>query len=173
MPMPKVTVTKSEAAERQLCAAIRLLLADGDPIAIHTLARAADQITAGLMKAKGMMSMARSAALVREDRRKKVLGIMDASESLFEHADRDPWEAIECDPEATEYLIFASLAELRALTGRVPREGQVFQMWFLLEHEGTLVENDQTRFVRLALDAIRRGGSLAKSDLLQLLGAPV
>jgi hypothetical protein len=169
--MPKVTVTKPGAAGRQLCAAIRLFLGDGDPVAIHTLASAAAQITADLMKAKGMMSIVRSAALVREDRRKEVLRTMAAPENFFKHADRDPDEAIEFNPETTEFFIFAALAELQAMTGRLPREGQVFQMWFLLKHEGMLLESDQTRVIRQALDVVRRGSGLAKSDFLQLLSA--
>ncbi len=110
--MPKITVTKPDAAERQLCAAIRLFLVDGDPVAIHTLASAAAQITADLMKAKGMTSIVRGATLVREDRRKEVLKTMAAPENFFKHADRDPDGAIEFNPESTEFFIFASLAEV-------------------------------------------------------------
>jgi len=168
--MTKIRVTKPDAAGRQLCAAIRLFLADGDPVAIHTLASAAAQITADMMKARGMTSMVRSAALVREDRRREVLRTIAAPENFFKHADRDPDEAIEFNPETTEFFIFAALAELQALTGRLPREGQVFQMWFLLKHEGMLLENDQTRVIRQALDAVRRSGSLEKSDFFQMLG---
>ncbi len=43
-------------------------------------------------------------------------------------------------------------------------------MWFLLKHEGMLLENDETRVIRQALEAVRRGGDLAKSDFMQLLG---
>ena len=167
--MTKITVTKPDAAARQLQSAIRLFLADGDPVAVHTLASAAAQLTADLMKAKGGMSFVRSAAMVKEDRRREVMKTMAAPENFFKHADRDPDESIEFNPETTEFFIFAALAELQALTGKLPQEGLIFQMWFLLTHEGMLLENESTRTIRDGLERVRRGG-LDRSDFLKLLG---
>ena len=170
--MEKITVTKVDAAERQLRVAIRLFFEDRDPVAVHTLASAAAQVTADLMKASGRTSIVRSAAIVREERRKEVRATMAAPEYFFKHADRDPAEAIEFNPETTEFFIYASLAELQVLAGKIPREGQVFQMWFLLKYDDMLLENDATRVIRQALAAARNGGVSAedKGDFLPLLG---
>jgi hypothetical protein len=42
--MSVATITKLEAANRQLCTAIRMFFADGDAVAVHTLACAAREI---------------------------------------------------------------------------------------------------------------------------------
>jgi hypothetical protein len=167
--MQTVTVSKLDAASRQLDNAIRLFLAEGDPVAIHTLAAAAAQVSADLMKAKGLTSLVRSASLIREDRRKEVLRTMAAPENFFKHADRDSNESIEFNPETTEYFIFASLAELQALTGKLSQAGYVFQMWFLVTHEGVLLENETTKPILEAVEKIRKGGGMEKSDFLGML----
>jgi hypothetical protein len=45
-----IEVSKIEAANRQLDAAIELLFSDGDPIAVHTLAGAASGLAADLVE---------------------------------------------------------------------------------------------------------------------------
>lgn len=156
--MQKLTVTKVDAAERQLQAAIRLFFEEREPISVHTLASAASQLTADLMKAKVLQSIVRSAAMVREERRREVLQTMAAPENFFKHADRDPEASLEFNPESTEFFIFASLAELEAVSGRRPREGEIYKMWFLLKHPGMLLENEHTKFSRDALEHARCSG---------------
>jgi hypothetical protein len=43
-------------------------------------------------------------------------------------------------------------------------------MWFLLKHEGMLVETPETQAIRQALEVVRRGGGLERSDFRELLG---
>jgi hypothetical protein len=163
------TISKPDAASRQLDAAIRMIFADGDIVATHTLAAAAAQVTADLMKGKGKTSLVRSGAMVREDCRKEVLRTMAAPENFFKHADRDPDKTIEFNPETTQYVIFASLAEFQVLTGEVSKAGQLFQAWFLITHEGMLLENETTKPMRDWVEVIRTGGEMEKSDFLEML----
>jgi hypothetical protein len=110
--------------------------------------------------------------MIREDRRREVLQTMAAPESFFKHADRDPEASLVFNPDSTEFFIFASLAELEAVSGRRPREGEVFKMWFLLKYPETLHENEETEFIRQALAAARGNGLSAadKASFLELIG---
>lgn|SRR5262249_22514950 len=49
----KTTVTKLDAAKRQLCSAIRMFFADDDAVAVYTLANAALEILEGRPKFEG------------------------------------------------------------------------------------------------------------------------
>ena len=51
--MESVVLTKSEIAERQLQAAIKLFFSGGDTVAIHTLIAASHQISLRFGKAEG------------------------------------------------------------------------------------------------------------------------
>ncbi len=50
---PKETVTKLDAARRQLHTAIRLFFANEDMVSVHTLTRASHEILRTLLSAKG------------------------------------------------------------------------------------------------------------------------
>jgi hypothetical protein len=50
---PKLLITKLGAAERQLCAAIRLVFADEDVLAIHTVAAAAYRLLRDIEESRG------------------------------------------------------------------------------------------------------------------------
>jgi hypothetical protein len=166
----KITLNKIDAADRQLRTAIRLFFAEGDAVAIHTLAAAVSEVTADLMEKKFGQSIIRSGAFIREDRRKEVFKTIAAAENFFKHANRDPGATIDFNPETTEFFLFASISELQALTGQVSKEAQVFQMWFLVKYEDMLLENDQTRPIRQMLEAVRKDGT-TKAAFLDLLRA--
>lgn len=166
--MPKISLNKVEVAERQLRTAIRLFFSDGDPVPIHTLVAAAGQVTADLIEKKTGHSIIRSGSFIREEKRREVFKTIYAPENFFKHAERDTDGVIEFNPDATEFFLFAALAELQALTGQLPKEGPVFQMWFLLKHDDVLLENEATRPIREALGAVRKNG-MAKADFLPFL----
>jgi hypothetical protein len=53
----KITVTKLDAAKRQLRTALRLWFDDGDPVSIHTLLAAAHEIIHTLYRRKGLRDL--------------------------------------------------------------------------------------------------------------------
>jgi hypothetical protein len=65
-----ITVSKLDAAHRQLRTAIRLWFMDGDPIAIHTLACAAHDIIHTLFKRKGLKGLIFDSEIIKEEERK-------------------------------------------------------------------------------------------------------
>ena len=71
--IPKVTITKLEAARRQLRVAISLWFQDGDEVAIHTLACAAHEIINDINKHRGGEDLLFNKTVFREEYRDEVI----------------------------------------------------------------------------------------------------
>ncbi len=166
-----IPVTKVDAAERQLRESIRLFFEERDPLAIHTLACAASQVTADLLKAKGLPSIVRSGAMIRAERRAEVLLAIRAPENFLKHANSDPEAVLDFPPAATPYFIFAALAEFQTLTGRLPLGAQAFMTWFYLKYPDVIADGPATENLRQAIQLARATGlsSDDKAAFLEVL----
>lgn len=84
-------VTKLEAAERQLRAAIRLFFERKDIIAVHTLAAAALDIFRQVGRPRGFKSLYdRAGERNRPEKRREVLNLFREAQNFFKHAGKDP-----------------------------------------------------------------------------------
>jgi|688.fasta_scaffold101765_1 hypothetical protein len=135
---PRFSVTKLEAARRQLEVAIELWFFDRDAVSIHTLASAAYQVLADLSKDRGLEPM----LTTREGLKDRIRPGMEAeaykmfseAENFFKHADRDPNETIEFRPGSNQPILWEASARYRELTGeRVPALEAMY-WWFILTH---------------------------------------
>lgn len=85
--MLTITVTKMEAARRQLQTAIGLWAAEGEPVSIHTLAYSAHQVVHDLnRKAKGP-HMLLDMPNIRKDRQSEFISMIKRDANFFKHAD--------------------------------------------------------------------------------------
>src|SRR5437899_619463 len=88
----KITVTKLEAARRQIETAIDLWFHDGDPVSIHTLVGAAHRVVHDIAERQG------SGAILLDTKRLTEWGYdaqafkkaLRESETFFKHARKDP-----------------------------------------------------------------------------------
>jgi hypothetical protein len=127
------TVSKLEAAERQLCQVIRLFFQRGDAVAIHTLAAAAYQILSDLCERKKLKREIEDSAILDElGVKQEVLAALRKPQNFFKHADRDPEGTVRFNPMLSACLILYGVHYYFALTGRQFGEGQVFRVWFFL-----------------------------------------
>jgi hypothetical protein len=150
-----IQLTKVDAARHQLVTAIRMFFAEADPVSIHTLASAAQEILRGLTKARGIPSPSvKDTDLIPEDKRGIWLKAVNREQNFFKHADRDPDESLVFDPDFVPYVIHDAAAIYSKLTGgTIPRECAAFAMWFILKHPQVLKPEalqriDITRFPR-------------------------
>ena len=166
-----ISVTKLDAAERQLREAIRLFLEDRDPVAIHTLASAAAQITADLLRAKGVSSIIRSGSMVKAERRKEVMRKIREPENFLKHAESDPTAVLRFNAGASSFFIFAAIAEFELLAGRRFPGADVFLIWFYMKYPDVIAETPQAAAIREAVVHARARGLSAeqKADFLALL----
>ena len=91
--MASITVTKIEAARRQLEVAVLLYFNDRDALAIHTLATAAEGVLETLVARAGKTTPLQDslAAQIPPELQKTVTQAMRGPQNFLKHADRDPW----------------------------------------------------------------------------------
>jgi hypothetical protein len=122
------TVTKIQAAERQLTVAIRLFFERRDPIAVHTLAAAARDILVELAKPRGVKSIFQR---ILPEHRRELTRAFRVAQNFFKHAGKDPDEKFPFFDDLTKFFLFdAALIDCR-LTGCMLPEVAGFLGWFM------------------------------------------
>ncbi len=129
------SITKLEAAERQLAQAIRLFFGQGDEIAIHTLASAAYQILSDMCGKRGIPREIEDSAILEEmGVKKRVLTAMRKPQNFFKHADRDSDETVRFGSMLSVCFLVYGVSFHYSLTGRQFAEGLVLRSWFFAKH---------------------------------------
>ena len=91
MGLPRIPgdpMTKIQAAQRQIDAAIWMLFRNDDPVAIHTVAMAAFRILRDLAKQRGLEHPVDS--MIRPGKEKEFWCGVNSFSNFFKHADKDP-----------------------------------------------------------------------------------
>jgi hypothetical protein len=120
-PPDKLTVSKLDAARRQIESAISLWFSDGDEVAIHTLTAAGHQVCHALTKSKGekasiLFNMDWLALEYHKDYKQFIL----RPENFFKHAtkDADPLAAITFNRSLTDVYVFDACNLFHRLNGK-------------------------------------------------------
>jgi len=159
---PYETLTKLEAAERQLRVAIRLFFERRDLVAVHTLAAAAQGVLRDLGRSRGFKSIFEGSELIRPECRKDLDRLFNRAQNFFKHADRDADAQLQFYYEATKFHLFDAALLYNQLTGRQFPEITGLIAWFSLNFPHLLVEG----LFKREIEALKRQG--ANSDDLQL-----
>jgi hypothetical protein len=127
------TITKLEAAHRQLIAAIRMFFADGDPVAVHTLACAAREIYEKHCRKEGrgrMFDFVQAGNPGRAD--KELWNLLNAARNFFKHDGDSLDQSIEFDDTMNDFAILSACTDCATLCGpHQPVEVQAFSIWFV------------------------------------------
>jgi hypothetical protein len=133
-----LTISKLDAAKRQLETAIRLYFHQGDPVSIHTLVSAAYNIIRDINKKRGGAKMLVKEQLfdqVRPEMRSEFHELLHKAENFFKHADRDHDASLEFSPNESEFLVWDACTKYWELTGEQPPLFQVYRGWFMATHQ--------------------------------------
>lgn len=137
------SISKLDAAHRQVNAAIRLLFAGGDPIAAHTLAVAGANVYSDLLDKNSQATSWRERIRVDHGMTEaEIRKVLHKAWNFFKHGDRDPQAVLEFDPGEAEYIIFHATLECGELA-TTSTEMQVFQLWFLASGSFRLDDSDE------------------------------
>jgi len=150
----KLILSKLDVARRQLETLIRLYFSYGDPVSTHTLASASYNIIRDCNKHAGgktMLAKDGFIEMVRPGSEKLVRAKINEAENFFKHADRDHDQSLEFNPDQTEFLVLEACAVYAQLTGEFPPLFQVYQGWFIANH------NDLFSFPEHQRQAIQLG----------------
>jgi len=138
------SVTKLDAATRQLREAIRLYFHDAEPLAVLTVAGAAHGLLRDLSKLTGQVRTAQTdnEALVRK-------GVNDAK-NFLKHADLDPESLLTFNTDWTDYLLYDAIPMHMRLARELIWENIVFLIWVTAKYPMLSVLDN------MAADAIYR-----------------
>ena len=129
---PTLTLSKLEAARRQLEMAARLYFSEADPVSIHTLVSAAYQILEDVNHALGGSPMLKGQLpnWVRPDANSEAKRRLNEAANFFKHADRDHDQVLEFRPGLSELMMFDAIRKYRELTGELIPILGVYEAWF-------------------------------------------
>jgi hypothetical protein len=148
------SVSKLDAARRQLKTAIRLFFHEGDTVSICTLAEASRELLNDLLDAKGTTNPLREAARdhVKPEYWKEYVAFVNRPKNFFKHADRDADAVLEFRPEVTAFTMFEAVVDYQLFTGRRLREGVVLELWVALNYPQMIKQGQYAD----ALDELKR-----------------
>jgi hypothetical protein len=134
--VPYISVTKLDAARRQIETAILLYFNDRDTLAIHTLAAAAQGILHVLAKRAGKSTPLQESlvAAVPEGLRAKVEVALRGPQNFLKHADRDPDRELQFSPELTEFILYDAVSAYFRITGEKSPIFEAFVLSYAANH---------------------------------------
>ena len=130
-----ISVTKFEAARRQLNTAIRLMFGGVDPIAVHTLLGAASVLLSDLAELHDPTdrweAWAQRANNISE---KAYFHVARAAQNFLKHADRDAGATLELHLSDTDALAFGAVMNVQ-LFDSLSIEESVLQLWYIASYD--------------------------------------
>jgi hypothetical protein len=140
--MEAIRITKKDVASRQLDAAIQLLFAGADIVAVHTLAGAGSKIASDLIELEQPeKSWDPNTQEVSAPIQRSYFQLMHATQTIFEHADVDPDNAHEFALSDTFALLATAVFNIAKLTGGLTTPQAVYQIWYAACHLDALGES--------------------------------
>lgn len=143
-----LTISKLDAAKRQLETVIRLYFSNGDPVSIHTLTAASYNVLRDLNRSCGgepLLIKEQSLDWIKDGYQKQVRSKLNEAENFFKHADRDHDSVLEFNPYQSEFLILEACTVYSRLTGEWPPLFKAYQNWFIAHHPDMFDFPDEKR----------------------------
>jgi hypothetical protein len=137
---PHQSLSKLDAATRQLQLAIDLFFKNADPIGVHTLAGAAHGLLRDLIAHAGGHNGARARRSgVDRDHRQLVEKNITEAKNFLKHADRDPTKILQFHPNWTDFLMFDAIRMHIQLACTITAPNAFFLIWLSAKYPGVLL----------------------------------
>lgn len=174
MAAPSLTISKLDAAKRQLETVIRMYFHSGDPVSLHTLTAAAYNVLRDVNQKRGgnpMLIKERMFEFVKPEYEKRLRDKLNEAENFFKHADRDHDAVLEFHPAATEFLILDACSKYVELSGEFPPLFQIFNGWMMITHEEmfTLPDDHKMKLRDAARTFTATGKTTYFNDMLPMV----
>jgi hypothetical protein len=143
-----LTISKLDAARRQLQTAITLWFAGGDPVSIHTLAYAAYEIIHAVSKQRnpGRRDLLFDSALIKDQYRRQWAESIKKHANFFKHAQNDGNSIIEFKPAISEMFLFYSLYGMELCGERHNDEESAFIYWINIHRTDLLTDSGREKY---------------------------
>ena len=167
-----VTVSKLDAARRQLSTAINLWFGSDDPVSIHTLAHAAYEVIHVVSKKRnpGRRDLLFDSLVVEDEYRQDFNILMKGPANFFKHAKNDVDAAIEFKPILTELFFMFSILGVSLCGEHLNKSESAFLAWIHI-HKPYLLTDSGRKFLAntIPVDQMQQLKSLGKKELFQML----
>jgi hypothetical protein len=143
-----ITLTKLEAASRQLRTAITLWFDEGDPVSIHALAFAAYEIfhTVSAHRNPYRRDLLFDSDWIKDEYRSDWNKHIRREANFFKHGDRDPEGSIDFNSDLSEwFILFATYA--RGLCREPQSEEETLFTWWLQINKPHILTDEGRKFV--------------------------
>jgi hypothetical protein len=166
--MPKIRISKIEAARRQIDVAIRMLFAQEDAIAIHSLSMAAFRILRDLSASDDDNYMNQvTKGLIKEGREREFWSLLQKPANFLKHADRDPHSILDdFDEEANDAVLFLASVYYQSIGELLTPEMTTLIEWFLALHPDFLKDDADLSFRGLIYQASRTLTDMSRKEQL-------
>lgn len=135
--MAEIKVTKLEAAQRQIDAAIMMLYRGDDPVAVHTVISAACRIMRDLCSKADSPNWRKLDEAIIPGKQKQAWKDFARAANFFKHADRDPDDILEgVHEEVNDHMIFISII-LHDDFGQRTVPMQAHYAWMMAHYPGS------------------------------------
>lgn len=162
----EITVTKLEAARRQLKTAIELWFADGDPVSVHTLAHASHEVLHRIYRNRGLKDLLFDSTLIKDEHRAEFSISIKESANFFKHAKNEGETDISIFRTQRNdlYLLMSVIAIDRMKETRSDVEA-AFIFWHFLHAPKWFPEDVAQN--NIPIDRLAELKKLSRRDLLQ------
>ena len=141
--MTTESLSKLDAATRQLDLAIDLYFRDVDPIGIHTLVGAAHGLLTHLIVQKRRRKDAvAETSHIEPDRLRFVSRMVTEANNFLKLADLDQNNVLQFNSNWTDFLLLESITLHIELTGEVSRPNSFFLLWVSAKYPDVLILDD-------------------------------
>ena len=146
----KIRVSKTQAAQRQADAAIRMLFSGEDPVAVHTLAMASFRVLRDLATHQGSNSFLKNTELlIRKGEEQRFWSGMHSFANFLKHADRDPDAIKENIDEKVNDAILLFVTELYSTLGNdLTPEMRALKYWFIGKNPHLITDDAESKFLK-------------------------
>ena len=124
------TVTKIEAARRQLDQAIKLFFRREDSVSIHALVANAHRILTDIAQKRGIRNF-KSKEWIRPEHYDEYIDILHKAPNFIKHGKSDMEATLEFNSEISPLLIFDSIQVLSQLKPPLRPASRIFYGWFI------------------------------------------
>ena len=134
------TITKIDAAERQIRTAIRVFFEDIDMVSVVTLARAGAEILRALGRRQGIRDKLLDSEIIAEGKGREYRAWIRREQNFLKHADRDPDATFEFRRDVVPLTLFFAVDLLWRVGERDVPETRAFNGWFLAAYPELIIE---------------------------------
>jgi hypothetical protein len=152
--MGEIRVNKIEAAQRQIDVAIRLLFANEDPVAIHTLVSAAFRILRDVAEKRGSVQEHELLKkMIVSGKEKEFWGMIGEAANFFKHGARDTEKVLKgVKEEVNDYMLCMACFYYKGLGHTLTPEMNALMNWCLILYPKLVILTKNETSIRSHLD---------------------